>query len=172
MLNIDVYLLTKCLILYLLEYVSGLSSNDEIINLSGLASNNIPVTPTTDAIIDVNGSTTNLDSETVPEELSKYHNNFKIKEYIDSVCMDMFVPWEPKLLIDVFILSQKYKDYNIIKHINEEIFYIVYFNPSKYSVKDKYDGDVYSLLCNNIDGYHIIRNGYYTICGSTAQRFS
>ena len=77
--NIDVYRLTKCLILYLLEYVSGLSSNDEIINLSGFASNNIPDVSTNDAIIDVNGSTKNLDSETVPEELSIHHNNFKIK---------------------------------------------------------------------------------------------
>ena len=81
----------------------------------------------------------------------------------------------PKLLIDVCILSQKYKDYNIIKHINEEIFY---FDPSKYSVKDLYDGDGYSLLCNNItttaikDGYHIIRNGYYSIRGLTAQRIA
>ena len=54
------------MILYFLEYISGLSSNDGIINLSGLTSNNIPVTPSTDAIIDVNGSIKNLDSETVP----------------------------------------------------------------------------------------------------------
>ena len=93
--NIDVYRLTKCLILYLLEYVSGLSSNDEIINLSGLSSNNIPVTPTTNAIIDVNGSAKNLDSETVAEELSKHHNNYNIKELFDSVCMDMFALWNP-----------------------------------------------------------------------------
>ena len=68
--------------------------------------------------------------------------------------------------MDVCILSQKCKDYNIIKHINEEISYIIYFYPSKYPVKDGYDGDGYTLLCNNIattaikDGYHIIRNGY------------
>ena len=29
--------------------------------------------------------------------------------------MDMFAPWESKL-----ILSQKFKDYNIIKHVNEK----------------------------------------------------
>ena len=68
MLNINVYRLTTCLILYFLEYISGLSSNDGIINLSGLTSNNVPVTPITDAIIEVNCSTKNLDSETVPEE--------------------------------------------------------------------------------------------------------
>ena len=38
--------------------------------------------------------------------------------------------------------------------------------------------DIRYLLCNNIattaikDEYHIIRYGYYTICSSTAQRFS
>ena len=105
MLNINVYRLTKCLILYLLGYVSGVSSNDEIINLSGLTSKIIPVTPTTDAIIDVNGSTKNLDSETVPEELSNHHYNFKNKVYIDSVCMNVFASWEPKLFINVCILS-------------------------------------------------------------------
>ena len=61
------------------------------------------VTKTADVIIDVNGSTQNLDSKTVPEELSVHHNNFKIKEYIDSVCMEMFTPWEPKLFMDVCI---------------------------------------------------------------------
>ena len=45
-------------------------------------------------------------------------------------------------------------------------------------MKDGYNGDVYSVLCKNIattalkDGYHIIRSGYYTICGSTAQSVS
>ena len=107
MLNINIYRLTTCLILYLLEYFSGLSSNNKIINLSCLTSKNIPVIPTTDAIIDVNGSTKNLDGETVPEELSIHHNNFKIKEYIDSVCMDIFAPRKPKLLMDVCIPSQK-----------------------------------------------------------------
>ena len=47
---------------------------------------------TTDAIIDVDGSTKKLGSETVPKELSMHHDNFKIKEYIDSVCMDMLTP--------------------------------------------------------------------------------
>ena len=45
-------------------------------------------------------------------------------------------------------------------------------------MNDGYEGEGYSLLCNDIataaikSGYHIIRNGYYTIRGSTAQRFS
>ena len=97
------------------------SPNDGIINLSGLTTNNNPVTPTTDDIIIVNGSTKNLDTDIVPEEISIHHNKFKINKYIDSYCMDMFAPWEPKLLMDICILSQKCKDYNIIKHIDEEI---------------------------------------------------
>ena len=56
--NINIYRLTTCLILNILEYVSGLYSNDEIF------SNNISVTLSTHAIIDVNGSTQNLDDET------------------------------------------------------------------------------------------------------------
>ena len=38
----------------------------------------------------------------------------------------------------------------MIKHINEDISYIIYCDPSKYPVKDGYDRDGYSLLCNNI----------------------
>ena len=78
----------------------------------------------------------------------------------------------------LYHITTKCKDYSIIKHINEETFYIIYFYPSKYSVKDGYNGYRYSLLCNDIsttaikDRYHIIRNRYYDICGSTAQRFS
>ena len=161
LLNINIYRLTTCLILCFLGYVSGLSSNDEIVDFSAFTSTNFSVTKATDAIIDGNGSTKNLDSEIVPGELSIHHNDFKITEYIDSVCMDIFAPWEPYLI-----------DYSIIKHINEEISYIIYFTSSKYSVKDGYDGDGYSLLCNNIattalkNGYCLIINGYYPICGS------
>ena len=62
--------------MYLLEYVSALSSNDAIINISGLTSNNVSLTKTADDFIDVNGSTKNLDSETVSEEISIHYNNF------------------------------------------------------------------------------------------------
>ena len=63
MLNIDICRLkVTYLILYLLKHISGLSSNDDIINLSGFTSNNVTVTKTTDAIIiDVYGLTKNLD---------------------------------------------------------------------------------------------------------------
>ena len=73
----------------------------------------------------VNGLTKNIDADKVPDDISIHRDKFKIKEYIDSYSMDMFAPWEPKLLMDVFILSQKCKDYNIIKHINEEISYFM-----------------------------------------------
>ena len=49
-----------------------------------------------------------------------------------------------------------------------KLYPISFFCTSKYSGKDGYDGDGYSLLCNNIattaikHGCHIIRNGYYT----------
>ena len=70
------------MILYLLEYVKGLFLNDAIINLNGFTSNNVSVSKTTDTIIDVNGSTKNLDSERVYDELSIHHNNFKIKNIL------------------------------------------------------------------------------------------
>ena len=109
MLNIDVHRLTKCLILNLMAYVSSLSSNDEIINLSGLTAYNISVIQTANDIKVVNGSTKNLDTLTVPEEISIHHNNLKIKEYIDSVYIDMFAPWNPKLLMGVFTLLKNVK---------------------------------------------------------------
>ena len=115
-----------------------------------MTSKNGSISKTSDAIIGANGSIKNLDSETIPEEIAIYYNEFKIKEYIVSVYMGIFTSWEPKLLMDVCILSQKCKDCNIIKRINEHSSYIIYFDPSKYSVKDRYDRDGYSLLYNNI----------------------
>ena len=89
MLNINIRTLTTHLILYLLKCATGLSSNDGIIVLSGFTSNTVSVSKITDAIIDVNGSTKYLDSELVPKEISIHHNDFNIKEHIDSVCMDI-----------------------------------------------------------------------------------
>ena len=35
------------------------------------------------------------------------NKNYKeIKEYIDSLCINMFSPWERKLLMDVYILTE------------------------------------------------------------------
>ena len=33
-------------------------------------------------------------------------NDKEIKEYINSLWFDMFLPWEPKLLMDIFILAE------------------------------------------------------------------
>ena len=38
--------------------------------------------------------------------LATNKNDKEIKEYIDSLYIDMFSPWEPKLLMDVFILIE------------------------------------------------------------------
>ena len=56
----------------------------------------------------------------------------------------MFASWEPNLSMDIYFPSQKCEDYNIIKHMNEDISYINYFDPSKYLVNDEYNGDGYS----------------------------
>ena len=130
-----IYTLITYLILYLLKYAIGLSPKDNIINISGFTSNNVSISKTTDAIIDVNGKTV---------EISIHHYDFKIKEYmIYYGCMNMFASWEPKLVMDAN-LSQKCKDYDIIKHINKAIFYFIYFDLSKYSIKDGNDRDRYS----------------------------
>ena len=46
-------------------------------------------------------------------------NDEESKEYIDILCFDMFSPWEPKLLIDIFILAKHQQNYDIIKYANE-----------------------------------------------------
>ena len=71
--------------------------------------------------------------------------------------------------MDVCILSQKCEDYNVIKHINEDMSCIIYFDQSKHLVKDRYDGDGNSLLFKDITTlsiekeYHIMQNGYYAV---------
>ena len=37
--------------------------------------------------------------------LAMNKNDKEIKEYIDSFCINMFSPWVPKLLMDVFMLT-------------------------------------------------------------------
>ena len=76
----------------------------------------------------------------------------------------MFSSWELKLLLDVCIMSQKCKALNIIKQINEDLYYFFYLNSSNIE-KIKYDGDGYSLSCNDVtsnamkEGDFIIKNG-------------
>ena len=65
-------------------------------------------------------------------------NDRKLMEYIDSVCSEMFSPWVPKLLMDVFILTQHYEGYDIIKHVNQDCLHRVYFDPQKYPVSNQF----------------------------------
>ena len=90
----------------------------------------------------------------------------------------MFSPWKPKLLMDVFILTEHMENYDIIKHVNEDCVHTIYFDPQKYPVRNKFKGEGYSLLCKDLatssinHGYQIVRNGFYVVGGSTANRFS
>ena len=99
-------------------------------------------------------------------------------EYIDSVCSDMFSPWVPKLLMDVFILSQHHDNYNIIKHVNQDCLHRIYFDPQKYNITNQFQGEGYDLLCKDLatsaikQGYQIVKNGFYLVGGLTANRFS
>ena len=99
-------------------------------------------------------------------------------EYIDSVCSDMFSPWVPKLLMDVFILSQHHENYNIIKHVNQDCLHRIYFDPQKYNITNQFQGEGYDLLCKDLatsaikEGYQIVKNGFYLVSGLTANRFS
>ena len=43
-------------------------------------------------------------------QLAINKNDKKIKEYIDSLCIDMFSPKQPKLLMDVFILTAHWQN--------------------------------------------------------------
>ena len=57
-------------------------------------------------------------------------------EYIDSVCSEMFSPCEPKLLMDIFILTQHHEGYDIIKDINQVCLHRVCFNPQNYPISN------------------------------------
>ena len=43
------------------------------------------------------------------------NNDMNLMKYMDSVCSEIFSPWVPKLLMEVFILTQHHEDYSIIK---------------------------------------------------------
>ena len=67
-------------------------------------------------------------------------------------------------------------NYHIIKFINEDVSDFIYFYPLKCLVEDKHGGNGYFPFCNDIattainEGFYRIRNGYYSICGSTVQK--
>ena len=48
--------------------------------------------------------TTKTQKDSHPVAIDK--NDKEIKEYIDYLCIDLFTPWEPKLLMYVFILTE------------------------------------------------------------------
>ena len=83
----------------------------------------------------------------------------------------MFSPWEPKLLMDVFILT------DIIKHVSGDCVHKIYFDPQKYPVCNKFKAEGYSLLCKDLatsainHGYQIVRNSFYVVGSLTAYRF-
>ena len=124
------------------------------------------------------GLTIMTKTKTDIHHLAMNKNNEEIKNYIDSLCIDMFSPWKPKLLMDVFILTDHIEKYDIIKHINEDCLHTIYFDPQKYPVTDKFQGEGYSLLCKDLatssinHGYQIARNVFYVVGGLTANRFS
>ena len=55
---------------------------------------------------DLNGLTIMTKAQRDIHHLAINKNDKEIKEYIDSLCINMFSPWEPKLLMDVFILTE------------------------------------------------------------------
>ena len=69
----------------------------------------------------------------------------EIKEYMNSLFINMFSPWERKLLMDVFILTEHQQKYDIIKHVNKDCVHNIYPDPKKYPVCNKFKGDGYSL---------------------------
>ena len=90
----------------------------------------------------------------------------------------MFTPWEPKLLMDVFILIEHQQNYDIIKHVNKDCVHTIYFDPQKYPVCNKFKGEGYSLLCKDLatsainPDYQIVKNGFYNVGALTTNRFS
>ena len=106
------------------------------------------------------------------------NNDRKLKEYIDSVCSEMISPWVPKLLMDVFILTQYYEGQDIIKVTNKDCLHRVYFDPQKYPISNQFQGNGYDLLYKDLatsaikQGYQIVQKGFYPVGGLTTNRFS
>ena len=89
-----------------------------------------------------NGLTIMLSKEELNSNFPFNKNDRKLMEYIDSVCSKMFSPWVPKILMDIFILTQHYEGYDFIKHVNQDCLHMIYFDPQKYPV---------STYCKGID---------------------
>ena len=80
--------------------------------------------------------------------------------------------------MDVFILTDHWQNYDIIKHVNEDCVHTICFDPQKYPVCNKYKREGYSLSCKDLatytidHGYQIVKNNFYVVGGLTANRFS
>ena len=61
-----------------------------------------------------NGITTTTKTQRDIHHLVINKNDKKVKEYIDSLSIDMFSPLQPKLLMDVVILTEHQQNYDII----------------------------------------------------------
>ena len=125
-----------------------------------------------------NGLTIISSKEKVDSNFPFNKNDRKLMECIDSVCLEMFAPWVPKLLMDVFILTQHYEGYDINKHVNQDCLHRVYFDPQECPVSNQFQGNRYDLLCKDLatsaikQVYQIVKNGLYSVGGLTANRFS
>ena len=81
-------------------------------------------------------------------------------------------------MIDVFILTEPWQNYDIIKHVNEDCVHTINFDPRKYPVCNKFNGESYSLLCKDLatsainQEYQIVRNGFYVVGGLNTNKFS
>ena len=66
----------------------------------------------------------------------------------------------------------------MIKDVNEDCVHTICFDPYKYSVCNKFNGETYLLLCKDSattainQKYQIVRNGFYVVGSITANRFS
>ena len=64
----------------------------------------------------------------------------------------------------------------MIKHVNEDCVHTIYFDPQKYLVCNKFNGECSSFLCKDLatsatnHGYQIVRNGFYIISGLITNR--
>ena len=66
-----------------------------------------------------------------------------IKKANNTLILYVLIPLEPKLLMDVYILTECWQNYDIIKHVNEDSVHMTYFDPQKYPVSNKFKGEGY-----------------------------
>ena len=92
--------------------------------------------------------TNSINNAKVYLRFGHWNKDSNMKNYIDSTYSDMFSPWQPKFWLDVFILTEYQKFYNIIKVVLENIstkFKLLLQNILFY----KYQEDFYSLFCTD-----------------------